>query len=92
MDPFYASHSRLQTPTPVLWRFYASWFPPKIPCQVSSESLLDDLPPSLAPTASRILFQPFARGFDLLDELSSLFHRLVVVLRGRKQAPIAAKF
>ena len=62
----------------------ASLFSPKIPTQVSSESLLDDLPPSLAPTASPILFQPFAHGLDLLDELSSLLVHLVVVLRGRK--------
>ena len=83
---------QVQDPLPLLWRHYASWFSPKIPSQVSSESLLNDLPPSSAPTASPIPFQSFAPSLDLLDELSSLLVHLVVVSRGRKQAPISSKF
>ena len=64
----------------------------KYTLQVLSESSLDDLPPSLAPTGSPILFQPFAHGLDLLDTISSFLVHLDVVLRGRKQAPISAKF
>ena len=68
------------------------WVPPKIPLQVSSKQPLDDLLPSSAPTAYPILLRPFVHGLDLLDAHSSLLVHLVVVLRGRKQAPVSVKF
>ena len=55
-------------------------------------SPLDDLLPSLAPAAYPILLHPFVHGLDLLDVHSSLLVHFVVVLRGRKQAPVSVKF
>ena len=90
-------HSMLISPgsrclPPLLWRCYTRWVPPKIPPQVSSKSLLDDLLPSSAPTAYPIILHPFAHDWDMLDKHSSLLVHLVVVSRGRKQAPASVKF
>ena len=60
--------------------------------QGASKSPLDDLMPSLAPTAYPILLHPFVHGLDLLDAHSSLLVHLVVVLRARKQAPVSVTF
>ena len=54
--------------------------------------MLDDLLPSVAPTAYPILLQPSIHGLDLLDAGSSLLVHLVVVLIGRKQAQVSARF
>ena len=63
-----------QTPPPLLWRHYASWFPPKIPSQVSSESSLDDFLPSLAPTASPSFFNLFLMAWTCwMQSLHSWF-------------------
>ena len=57
------------------------------PPQVSSKSPLGDLLPSSAPRA-----HPFVHGLGLLDMHSSLLVHLVVVSRGREQAPVSVKF
>ena len=85
MDPFYASHPRFQTPSPLLWRHYTSWVPP--PKNSSFINCWTTCHPSWLPLPT-----PSIHGLDLLDTHSSLLVHFVVVSRGRKQASVSAKF
>ena len=69
-----------------------SCFHPKYPLKFHQHHHWMTCCPPRLPQPHPSFFQHFAHGLDLLDELSSLLVHLVVVLRGRKQALISAKF
>ena len=53
--------------------------------------MLDDFPPSMAPTGFPILVQPCFHGLDLLDTCALLLVHLVAALREGEQANLPPK-